>query len=167
MRRMTTAISERSIDDAHVETKFELMESTFLDMIRSAKIAYRKDLAFRVELARKEEEERVRKEAEELEWKRKEEDERKRIEEEREQKRLEEERIEKERQEAQAREEARIAAEQARFEDLTRNAPEFALIMRQRQENMESKIDRHETLLNSIFQILTERLPPPPQPPQP
>jgi hypothetical protein len=163
---MTTAISERSIDDAHVETEFELMESTFLDMIRSAKQGYRKDLAFRVEIARKEEEEKLRKEAEELERKRKEEEERKRMEEELEQKRLEKERIEKERLEAQAREEARIAAEQARFEELTRNAPEFALIMRQRQENMESKIDRHETLLNSIFQILNERLPPPSQPPQ-
>jgi hypothetical protein len=127
---MTTAISERSIDDAHVETEFELMESTFLDMIRSAKQAYRKDLAFRVEIARKEEEERLRKEAEELERQRKEEEERKRMEDELEQKRLEEERIEKERLEAQAREEARIAAEQARFEELTRNAPEFALIMR-------------------------------------
>jgi hypothetical protein len=172
MRRMTTAISERSIDDAHVETEFELMESTFLDMIRSAKQGYRKDLAFRVEIARKEEEEKLRKEAEELERKRKEEEERKRMEEELEQKRLEEERIEKERLEAHAREqarlaeEARIAAEQARFEELTRNAPEFALIIRQRQENMESKIDRHETLLNSIFQILNERLPPPSQPPQ-
>jgi hypothetical protein len=31
MRRMTTAISERSIDDAHVETEFDLMESTFLE----------------------------------------------------------------------------------------------------------------------------------------
>jgi hypothetical protein len=126
-----------------------------------------KDLAFRIELARKEEEERLRKEAEELERKRKEEEEMKRIEEELKHKRLEEERIERERLEAQAREKARIAAEQARFEDLTRNAPEFALIMRQRQENMESKIDKHEALLTSIFQILNERLPPPPQPPQP
>jgi hypothetical protein len=40
-----------------------------------------KDLAFRIELARKEEEERLRKEAEELERKRKEEEEMKRIEE--------------------------------------------------------------------------------------
>jgi hypothetical protein len=51
------------------------MESTFLEMIRSAKQAYQKDLAFRVEIARKDEEERLRKEAEELERKRKEEEE--------------------------------------------------------------------------------------------
>jgi hypothetical protein len=95
MMRMTSAIADRSIDDGHIETEFDLMESTFLDMIRSAKVAYRKDLAFRIELARKEEEERLRKEAEELERKRKEEEERKRIEEELEQKRLEEERIER------------------------------------------------------------------------
>jgi hypothetical protein len=115
-------------------------------------------------MARKEEEERLRKEAKELERKRKEEEERKRIEEELEQKRLEEERIERERQEAQARE----AAELARFEDVTRNAPEFALILKQRQESVESKIDRHEALLTSIVQMLNERLPPPPsQPPQP
>jgi hypothetical protein len=106
----------------------------------------------------------LRKEAEELERKRKEEEERKRIEEELEQKRLEEKRIERERQEAQARE----AAEQARFEEVTRNAPEFALILRQRQETVESKIDRREALLTSIVQMLNERLPPPPsQPPQP
>jgi flagellar biosynthesis GTPase FlhF len=168
MRRMTSAIANRSIDDGHVETEFDLMESTFLDMIRSAKVAYRKDLAFRIEMARKEEEERLRKEAEEQERKRKEEEERKRVEEEARQKRLEEERIERERQEAQAREAARIAAEQARFEDVTRNAPEFALILRQRQETVESKIDRHEALLTSIVQMLNERLPPrPSQPPQP
>jgi hypothetical protein len=55
MRRMTSAIANRSIDDGHVETEFDLMESTFLYMIRSAKVAYRKDLAFRIEMARKEE----------------------------------------------------------------------------------------------------------------
>jgi hypothetical protein len=156
MRRLTSAIALRTIDDAHVEKEFELMESTFLDMIRSAKVAYRKDLAFRVEMARKEEEERLRKEAEELERKRKEEEERKRIEDELNRKRLEEERIARERQE-----------EQARIEELTRNAPEFALVMRQRQENMERKIDNHEALLTSIFKILDERLPRPPPPPQP
>jgi hypothetical protein len=173
MRRMTTAISERSIDDAHIETEFEVMESTFLDMMKAAKQAYKMDLAFRIEIARKVEGERLRKEAEELERKKIEEERLRKEAEELERKRLEEERIEKERLEAQAREEARlaeearIAAEQAKFEELTRNALEFALIMRQRQENMEINIDRHETLLNSIFQMLNERLPPPPPQPQP
>jgi flagellar biosynthesis GTPase FlhF len=156
MRRLTSAIALRTVDDGHVAKEFELMESTFLDMIRSASVAYRKDLAIRVEIARKEEEERLRKEAEELERKRKEEEEKKRIEDELNRKRLEEERIQRERQE-----------EQARIEELARSAPEFALVMRQRQENMERKIDNHEVLLQSIFKMLDERLPRSQQPPQP
>jgi hypothetical protein len=121
--------------------------------MKDVREAYKKDLFIRNEIARKEAEriEQERREAEE-----------------RERKRLEDERIEKERLEAQAREEARlaeearIAAEHERIEHLARNAPEFALIMRQDQENMQRRIDRHETLLTTILstlQSINERLP--------
>jgi hypothetical protein len=159
IRRMSIAIPNRSIDTAHIDNEVNIMEAKFLEMTKAIKEAYKRDLNVRNELARKEAERIVqeRREAEE-----------------RERKRLEDERIEKERLEAQAREEARlaeearIAAEQARIENLARNAPEFALLMRQDQENMQRKIDEHSTLLATILTTLQsfgERLPPPPQQP--
>jgi hypothetical protein len=86
---------------------------------------------------------------------------------------LEDERIEKERLEALAREEARlaeearVAAEQARLERIASNAPEFALLMRQDQDNLKQKVDAHSDILASILDTLKSinaRLPPPPQP---
>jgi hypothetical protein len=159
IRRMSIAIPNRSIDTAHIDNEVNIMEAKFLEMTKAIKEAYKRNLNVRNELARKEAERIVqeRREAEE-----------------RERKRLEDERIEKERLEAHAREEARlaeearIAAEQARIENLARNAPEFALLMRQDQENMQRKIDEHSTLLATILSTLQsfgERLPPPPQQP--
>ncbi|KAK2450688.1 hypothetical protein QL285_009797 [Trifolium repens] len=155
---MSSAIPDRSIESEDIDKECDLNEENLMSMMTAIREAYKKDLNFRNELARKEEErlERERLEAEE-----------------RERKRLEDERIEKERLEALAREEARlaeearIAAEQERIENLARNAPEFALIMRQDQENMQKKIDEHSTLLATILttlQSINERLPPPPQP---
>ncbi|KAK2374095.1 hypothetical protein QL285_075079 [Trifolium repens] len=143
IRRMSTAIPNRSIETAHINKECDLMEENLVFMIRSVREAYTRDLEFRNELARKEEEERLKKEAEE-----------------RERKRLEDERIEKERLEAQAREEARlaeearIAAEQARLENIARNAPEYAQYIRDNQENMQRKIDEHSTVLASILTTL-------------
>ncbi|WJX24379.1 hypothetical protein P8452_13494 [Trifolium repens] len=126
-------------------------------MIRAIRVSYKKELEFRNELARLKAEQEKR-EAEE-----------------RERMRLEDERLEKERLEALAREqarlaeEARIAAEQARIENLARNAPEFALLMRDDQEKLKEKVDVHAGLLASILETLksiNERLAPPP-PPQP
>jgi hypothetical protein len=160
LRRMSIAIPHRSIDEAHIDTKCDLMESNFLDMMKAVRGAYKKDLFIRNDIARKE--------AERIEQER-------RKAEERERKRLKDEGIEKERLEAQAREEARlveearIAAEQERIEQLARNAPEFAFIMRQKQDDMQRKIDEHSTLLATILSTLQsfgERLPSPP-PPQP
>ncbi|KAK2368409.1 hypothetical protein QL285_081606 [Trifolium repens] len=154
IRRMSTAIPNRSIETTHIKMECDLMEENLVSMIRSIREAYTRDLEFRNELARKEEEERLKKEAEE-----------------RERKRLEDERIEKERLEAQAREEAglaeeaRIAAEQARLENIARNAPEYAQYIRDNQENMQRKIDEHSTVLASILttlQSINARLPPPP-----
>jgi hypothetical protein len=151
---MSTAIPNRSIETAHINKECDLMEENLVSMIRSIREAYTRDLEFRNELAKKEEEERLKKEAEE-----------------RERKRLEDERIEKERLEAQAREEARlaeearIAAEQARLENIARNAPEYAQYIRDNQENMQRKIDEHSTVLASILttlQSINARLPPPP-----
>ncbi|KAK2449244.1 hypothetical protein QL285_008454 [Trifolium repens] len=159
IRRMSSDIPNRSIETAHINKKCDIMEENLVLMIRSVKQAYTKDLDFRNELARKEEEERLLRERLEAE--------------ERERKRLEDERIEKERQEAQAREEARlaeearIAAEQARLENIARNAPEYAHIIKENQENMQRKIDEHSTVLASILttlQSIHERLPPAPQP---
>ncbi|WJX33745.1 hypothetical protein P8452_21925 [Trifolium repens] len=115
IRRMSSAIPHRSIETAYINKECDLMEQNLVLMIRSVRQAYTKDLDFRNELARKEEEERLERERLEAE--------------ERKRKRLEDERIEKERQEAEAREqarlaeEARIAAEQARLENIARNAP--------------------------------------------
>jgi hypothetical protein len=159
IRRMSTVIPNRSIETAHINKECDLMEENLVLMIRSVRQAYTKDLDFRNELARKEEEERLLREKLEAE--------------ERERKRLEDERIEKERQEAQAREEARlaeearIAAEQARLENIARNAPEYAHFIRENQENMQRKIDEHSNVLASILttlQSIHERLPPAPQP---
>ncbi|KAK2428654.1 hypothetical protein QL285_027157 [Trifolium repens] len=116
IRRMSSAIPNRSIETAHINKECDLMEQNLVYMIRSVREAYTRDLNIRNEIARKEEEERLLREKLEAE--------------ERERKRLEDERIERERQEAeQARlaEEARIAAEQARLEQIARNAPEYVL----------------------------------------
>ncbi|KAK2444050.1 hypothetical protein QL285_015105 [Trifolium repens] len=159
IRKMSSVIPNRSIETAHINKECDIMEENLVLMIRSIKQAYTKDLDFRIELARKEEEERLLRERLEAE--------------ERERKRLEDECIEKERQEAQAREEARlaeearIAAEQARLENIARNAPEYAHIIRENQENMQRKIDEHSNVLASILttlQSIHEKLPPAPQP---
>jgi hypothetical protein len=156
---MSRAIPNRSIETAHINKECDIMEENLVLMIRSIKQAYTKDLDFRIELARKEEEEKLLREKLEAE--------------ERERKRLEDERIEKERQEAQAREEARLAeearivAKQARLENIARNAPEYAQIIRENQENMQRRIDEHSTMLAAIMntlQSINDRLPPPPQP---
>ncbi|WJX88832.1 hypothetical protein P8452_70876 [Trifolium repens] len=151
---MSSAIPHRSIETAYINKECDLMEQNLVLMIRSVRQAYTKDLDFRNELARKEEEERL--EAEERE---------------RERKRLEDERIEKERQEAEAREqarlaaEARIAAEQARLENIARNAPEYAQHIRENQENIQRRIDEHSSMLAAIMttlQSINARLPPQP-----
>ncbi|WJX88253.1 hypothetical protein P8452_70361 [Trifolium repens] len=100
IRRMSSAIPNRSIETAHINKECDLMEQNLVYMIRSVRKTYTRDLNIRNEIARKEEEERRERERLEAE--------------EREKKRLEDERIERERQEAeQARlaEEARRAAE--------------------------------------------------------
>ncbi|KAK2428248.1 hypothetical protein QL285_026782 [Trifolium repens] len=89
IRRLSNAIPNRSIETAHINKECDLMEQNLVYMIRSVREAYTKDLNFRNEIARKEEEDRLERERLEAE--------------ERERKRLEDERIEKERQEAQAR----------------------------------------------------------------
>ncbi|KAK2429448.1 hypothetical protein QL285_027886 [Trifolium repens] len=157
IRRMSSAIPNRSIESAHINKECDLMEQNLVYMIRSVREAYTRDLEVRNEIARKEEEERL--ERERLEAK------------ERERKRLEDERIEKERQEAQAREEARLAeearraAEQARLENIARNAPEYAQHIRENQENIHRRIDEHSSLLAAIMttlQSINARLPPQP-----
>jgi hypothetical protein len=160
LRRLSIAIPNLSIDSAHIDKECDLMEATYLNMMKAVREAYKKDLLFRQELARKEAEriEREKREAEE-----------------KEKKRLEDESIEKDRLEALAREEARlaeearVAAEQAKLEQLARDAPEFALLMRQDQDSLKKKVDAHSDILASILATLKSidaRLPPPP-PPQP
>jgi hypothetical protein len=160
IRRIQNAIPTRSIESAEIDKECELMEIGLQNMLRAIRESYKKDLEFRKELARLEAEriEREKREAAE-----------------REKKRLEDERIEKERLEALAKEEARlaeearIAAEQARIERIASNAPEFALLMRQDQDNLKKKVDAHSDILVSILETLKSinaRLPPPP-PPQP
>ncbi|KAK2415636.1 hypothetical protein QL285_038100 [Trifolium repens] len=157
IRRLQHAIPTRSIESAEIDKECELMEVGLQNMIRAIRVSYKKDLEFRNEMAR------IKAEQE------------KREAEERERKRLEDERLKKERLEALAREqarlaeEARLAAEQARIEILARNAPEFALLMRDDQEKLKEKVDVHAGLLASILETLksiNERLPPLP-PPQP
>ncbi|KAK2443412.1 hypothetical protein QL285_014521 [Trifolium repens] len=157
IRRMSSAIPNRSIETAHINKECDLMEQNLVYMIISVREAYTRDLNIRNEIARKEEEERLLREKLEAE--------------ERERKRLEDERIEKERQEAQAREEARLAeesrraAEQARLENIARNAPEYAQHIRENQENIQRRIDEHSSLLAAIMttlQSINARLPPQP-----
>ncbi|KAK2429650.1 hypothetical protein QL285_028071 [Trifolium repens] len=142
---------------SEIDKECEFMEVGLQNMIRAIRVSYKKELEFRNELARLKAEQEKR-EAEE-----------------RERKRLEDERLENERLEALAREqarlaeEARFAAEQARLENLARNAPEFALLMRDDQEKLKEKVDVHAGLLASILETLksiNERLSPLP-PPQP
>ena len=160
IRRIQNAIPNRSIESAEIDKECEIMEIGLQNMLRAIRESYKKDLEFRKELARLEVEriEREKREAAE-----------------RERKRLEDERIEKERLEAQAREEARraeearIVAKQARLEQLARDAPEFALLMRLDQDVLKQKVDAHSDILASILATLksiNDRLPPPP-PPQP
>ncbi|KAK2443615.1 putative mitochondrial protein [Trifolium repens] len=157
IRRMSSAIPNRSIETAHINKECDLMEQNLVYMIRSVRDAYTRDLNIRNEIARKEEEERLLREKLEAE--------------ERERKILEDERIERERQEAeQARlaEEARIAAEQARLEQIARNAPEYAQHIRENQDNFQRRLDEHSTMLAAIMttlQSINARLPP--QPDQP
>ncbi|KAK2409716.1 hypothetical protein QL285_045128 [Trifolium repens] len=157
IRRLSSAIPNRSIETAHINKECDLMEQNLVYMIRSVREAYTKDLIVRNEIARKEEEERLLREKLEAE--------------ERERKRLEDERIEKERQEAQAREEARLAeearraAEQTRLENIARNAPEYAQHIRENQENIRRRIDEHSSMLAAIMttlQSINARLPPQP-----
>ncbi|KAK2450049.1 hypothetical protein QL285_009189 [Trifolium repens] len=157
IRRLSSAIPNRSIEKAHINKECDLMEQNLVYMIRSVREAYTRDLEVRNEIARKEEEDRLEREKLEAE--------------EREKKRLEDERIEKERQEAQAREEARLAeearraAEQARLENIARNAPEYAQNIRENQENIQRRIDEHSSMLAAIMttlQSINARLPPPP-----
>ncbi|KAK2410582.1 hypothetical protein QL285_045939 [Trifolium repens] len=146
IRRMSSAIPNRSIETTHINKECDLMEQNLVYMIRSVREAYTRDLEVRNEIARKEEEDRLEREKLEAE--------------ERERKRLEDERIEKERQEAQAREEARLAeearraAEQARLENIARNAPEYAQHIRENQENIQRRIDEHSSLLAAIMTTL-------------
>ncbi|KAK2427575.1 hypothetical protein QL285_026146 [Trifolium repens] len=157
IRRMSSAIPNRSIETAHINKECDLMEQNLVYMIRSVREAYTRDLNIRNEIARKEKEERLLREKLEAE--------------ERERKRLEDERIERERQEAeQARlaEEAKIAAEQARLEQIARNAPEYAQHIRVNQDNFQRRLDEHSTMLAAIMttlQSINARLPP--QPDQP
>ncbi|KAK2451424.1 hypothetical protein QL285_010480 [Trifolium repens] len=157
IRRMSSAIPNRSIETAHINKECGLMEQNLVYMIRSVREAYTRDLNIRNEIARKEEEERRERERLEAE--------------EREKKRLEDERIERERQEAQqARlaEEARRAAEQARLKQITRNAPEYAQHIRENQDNFQRRLDEHSTMLAAIMttlQSINARLPPPPDQP--
>ncbi|KAK2429016.1 hypothetical protein QL285_027491 [Trifolium repens] len=157
IRRIQHAIPNRSIETAEIDKECEIMEVGLQNMIRAIRVSYKKELEFRNELARLKAEQEKR-EPEECE-----------------RKRLEDERLEKERIEALAREqarlaeEARLAAEKARIENLARNAPEFALLMRDDQEKLKEKVDVHAGLLASILETLksiNERLPPLP-PPQP
>ena len=128
IRRIQNAIPTRSIETAEIDKECKLMEVGLQNMIRAIRVSYKKELEFRNELARLKAKQEKR-EAEE-----------------RERKRLEDERLEKERLEALAREqarlaeEARLAAEQARIEYLARNAPEFALLMRDDQEKLRKKL---------------------------
>ncbi|KAK2427311.1 hypothetical protein QL285_025895 [Trifolium repens] len=143
---MSSVIPHRSIETAYIDKECDLMEQNLVLMIRSVRQAYTKDLDFSNKLARKEEEERLERERLETE--------------ERERKRLEDERIEKEKQEAEAREqarlaeEARIAAEQARLENIARNAPEYAQHIREIQENIQRRIDEHSSMLATIMTTL-------------
>ncbi|KAK2360854.1 hypothetical protein QL285_086075 [Trifolium repens] len=157
IRRLSSAIPNRSIETAHINKECDLMEQNLVYMIRSVREAYTRDLDVRNEIARKEEEDRLERERLEAE--------------ERERKRLEDERIEKERQEAQAREEARLAeearraAEQARLENIALNAPEYAQHIRENQENIQRRIDEHSSMLAAIMttlQSINARLPPQP-----
>ncbi|KAK2435567.1 hypothetical protein QL285_020614 [Trifolium repens] len=157
IRRIQNAIPNRSIETAEIDKECEIMEVGLQNMIRAIRVSYKKELEFRNELARLKAEQEKR-EAEE-----------------REKKRLEEERLEKERIEALAREqvrlaeEARVAAELARLEQLANNAPEFDLLMKDDQDKLKQKVDAHSGILASILETLksiNERLPPPP-PPQP
>ncbi|KAK2435293.1 putative mitochondrial protein [Trifolium repens] len=157
IRRLSSAIPNRSIKTAHINKECDLMEQNLVYMIRSVREAYTKDLNFMNELAKKEEEERLLREKLEAE--------------ERERKRLEDERIEKDRHEAQAREEARLAeearraAEQAKLENIARNAPEYAQHIRENQENIQRRIDEHSSMLAAIMttlQSINARLPPQP-----
>ncbi|KAK2422097.1 hypothetical protein QL285_032656 [Trifolium repens] len=59
IRRMSSVIPNRSIETAHINKECDIMEENLVLMIRSIKQAYTKDLDFRIELARKEEEERL------------------------------------------------------------------------------------------------------------
>ena len=139
IRRLQNAIPTRSIESAEIDKECELMEVGLQNMLRAIRVSYKKDLEFLNEMAR------IKAEQE------------KREAEERERKRLEDERIEKERLEALAREEARleeearIAAEQARLERLASNALEFALLMREDQDNLKKKVDSHSDVLDSCY----------------
>jgi translation initiation factor 4G len=148
-----------SVESAHIDQECDIMQSGLHDMIEAVREAYKKDLEFRKELARLEAEriEKVKREAEE-----------------RQRKRLEDERIEKEQKEAlereQARlaEEARIVAEQAQLAEFARNAPAFALTMREDQDDLKKIVTEHTSLFARMFAILQNieaRLPPPPPPP--
>jgi hypothetical protein len=156
IRRIQNAIPNRSIETAEIDKECEIMEVGLQNMIRAIRVSYKKELEFHNELARLKAEQEKR-EAEE-----------------RERKRIEDEKIEKERQEAMEREQARLAeearkaTEQARLEDFARNAPEFALKMREDQNDIKKIVSEHTTLFAKMFatlQSIEARLPPPsPQP---
>jgi hypothetical protein len=54
IRRLTIVIPNMSIDSAHIDKECDLMEASFLDMMKVVREAYKKDLKFRQELAKKE-----------------------------------------------------------------------------------------------------------------
>jgi Asp-tRNA(Asn)/Glu-tRNA(Gln) amidotransferase A subunit family amidase len=159
IRRLNFAIPNISVESAHIDQECDLMQNGIHSMIEAIREAYKEELEFRKEMTRLEVEriEREKREAEE-----------------RERKRIEDEKIEKERQEAMEREQARLAeearkaTEQARLEDFARNAPEFALKMREDQNDIKKIVSEHTTLFAKMFatlQSIEARLPPPsPQP---
>ncbi|KAK2443961.1 hypothetical protein QL285_015023 [Trifolium repens] len=159
IRRLNFAIPNISVESAHIDQECDLMQNGIHSMIEAIREAYKEELKFRKEMTRLEVE-RIEREKREVE--------------ERERKRIEDEKIEKERQEAMEREQARLAeearkaTEQARLEDFARNAPEFALKMREDQNDIKKIVSEHTTLFAKMFatlQSIEARLPPPsPQP---
>jgi hypothetical protein len=141
--RLNVAIPNMSVDSAHIHQECDLMQKDFHHMIEAVREAYKKDLEFRKELARLEAE-RLEKEKREAE--------------ERERNRLEDERIEKERKEAMEKEQAQLA-------EFARNAPAFALKMREDQDDLKKIVSEHTPLFARMFatlQNIEARLPLPP-----
>jgi hypothetical protein len=71
IRRLNIAIPNMSVNSTHIDQKCDLMQKGYYDMIEAGREAYKKDLEFRKELARLEDErlEKEKREAEERERK--------------------------------------------------------------------------------------------------